>query len=78
MTREEADNALAAAIRAHAEAYDIGGDGFLSDFMYLAVWTPEEADGHTGYTLGLMRQGRTPQHVARGMSDMVSELVEME
>lgn len=64
----EADEALAMAIRNHAEAYDLCMPGeLLGDYAVIANWQPPVDDSEESrYTVAFHRP-RIPDHVARGL-----------
>lgn len=68
MTRDEADERLAQAIRDHAIAYDMTNvdDEMLASYAVIAHWQPIEADESSRYTIAYDRP-YVPDHVARGL-----------
>lgn len=67
MTRAEADEHLAQAIRAHAAAYDLSRDDeLLSDYVVVAHWQRIQTDDRSRYSVHLPRP-ETPSHVVVGL-----------
>lgn len=74
MTRDEADAALAQAIRDHARAYELGeADEMLDDFAVIAHWQRVEADGDSPYTTHYTRSPM-PTHVAVGLFSVGADI----
>lgn len=78
MTREEADANLAAAIQAHAEAYDItplGGAHMLNDYLVFAHWQPMEEDqSNSVYTTHFSRPNQA-RHISVGLAEVGCQLI---
>lgn len=67
MTRAEADEHLANAIREHADAYNLSRDDeLLGSFAVIAHWQKVVDDGHSRYTTHFER-ATVPNHIARGL-----------
>jgi hypothetical protein len=75
VTREDADTALAQAIRDHAEAYGIAEDGdMLNEYGVVAHWQAVTDDGQSRYTTHFARP-TVPTHVAVGLFSVAVDLV---
>jgi hypothetical protein len=67
VTQAEADEALAQAIRDHADAYEMRRPGdLLGDYAVIANWQPDVDVDDSRYTIAYHR-AHVPDHVARGL-----------
>lgn len=67
MTKDEADAALAMAIRAHADAYEIArDDDMLNTYAVIAHWIKPIEDEKSYYTTHYS-ESSLPEHITEGL-----------
>ncbi len=66
--KQQADEQLAAAIRAHAVAYNLGGDGdMLDEYAVVAQWQTVDANERSNRYSTHFTRATIPYHVAVGL-----------